>query len=128
MLKRPLMYVTAGPMAGQFIIANAAIIAAARAGGYGLSFGVDKISAAPDRTKPHAAGEQFAALYADRQARAAMLDDMLPHAGYPHRMIEADRRHRAGTTPETDQSSPGSAPEGMPRKRARPPMAREAKT
>jgi hypothetical protein len=130
-LKTPLLFITAGPMAGKHLIASHAMIEQARAGGYGINVGVDKIPRGIDRRKPHPAGEAFAAAYADRELRAAMFaqgpwPDDKAKPGYVDRQARAEvTRPRAGLAPETAQPSPGQAPEATARKRGRPPRARE---
>jgi hypothetical protein len=108
------LFITAGPMAGQIIPASEEMIEQARAGGYGMRPGLEGVPPKHDRTKPHKAGQAFAAAYADRQIRAAMYSGEDP--------MNAARAHAAADAmPQTTGYVPGFMPDGGKRKRGRPP-------
>jgi hypothetical protein len=103
------MFIIRGPMAGQIVPATIHMLETARAGGYGMQPGVDGVPPRADRG-PHAAGERFAAAYADRQLRAALYA-----GGDPMAEI------KTGLEPGTSGNEAGHVPEGVKRKRGRPP-------
>jgi hypothetical protein len=113
------LFITAGPMAGQIIPASEDMIEKARAGGYGMrpgdrSQGLEGVPPKHDRSKPHKAGQAFAAAYADRQIRAAMYSGEDP-------MTAARATAAAEAMPQTSGYVPGLVPDGGKRKRGRPP-------
>jgi hypothetical protein len=108
------LFITAGPMAGQIIPASEEMIEQARAGGYGMRPGLEGVPPKHDRTKPHKAGQAFAAAYADRQIRAAMYSGEDP-------MTAARAQAAADAMPQTTGYVPGFMPDGGKRKRGRPP-------
>ena len=112
------LFITAGPMAGQIIPASEAMIEEARGAGYGMRPGVDGVPPKHDRSKPHKAGQAFAAAYADRQMRAAMFDGEDP-------MNAARAAAVAAQTPDTTGYIPGSVPDNGKKKRGRPARAKD---